>query len=205
MLDVNIAEGALTGLTGVPGLSLFISPNTRSKYPAIFGTRNTEFGQLKGSMNIRGGKIHLDNLLIAAADWAVRGKGWVTLDQALNLRAQLVLSEQLSMDLMRDMKLLKYLADRQGRLAIPFSLAGTLPGITPRPDLDHVARLVQRGLVGQGIEELTKGIFKRPSPPSQQTPQKEQESTSPPKTTEPKKEKKPEEELLERLKGIFGR
>ena len=205
LLDVNIAEGALTGLTGVPGLSLFISPNTRSKYPAIFGTRNTEFGQLKGSMNIRGGKIHLDNLLIAAADWAVRGKGWVTLDQALNLRAQLVLSEQLSTDLMRDMKLLKYLADRQGRLAIPFSLAGTLPGITPRPDLDHVARLVQRGLVGQGIEELTKGIFKRPSPPSQQTPQKEQESTSPPKTTEPKKEKKPEEELLERLKGIFGR
>jgi uncharacterized protein involved in outer membrane biogenesis len=78
LLDVNIAEGALTGLTGLPGISLFFSPRVRGKYPAIFGTKNTEFGQLKGSLNLKNGKVHLENLLMAAADWTVRGKGWVT-------------------------------------------------------------------------------------------------------------------------------
>ncbi len=160
LLDVNIAESALTGLTGVPGLSVFISPNTRKKYPAIFGTKNTEFGQLKGSVNIRGGKVHLDDLLITAADWAAVGKGWVTLDQRIDLKAQLVLSRQLSTDLIREVKLLKYLRDRQGRLLIPFRLAGTLPRATPQPDMDHVARLMQRGLLEQGIQEGLKQLFK---------------------------------------------
>ncbi|MFQ5989903.1 MAG: AsmA-like C-terminal region-containing protein [Candidatus Methylomirabilales bacterium] len=160
LTDVNIAESALMGLTGVPGLSVFISPNTRKKYPAIFGTKNTEFGQLKGSVNIRGGKVHLDNLLIAAPDWAATGKGWVTLDQQVGLKAQLVLSRQLSTDLIREVKLLKYLRDRQGRLIIPFTLAGTLPKATPQPDADYVARLVQRGLLEQGIQEGLKQLFK---------------------------------------------
>jgi len=161
LLDVNIAEGALTGLTGVPGLSVFISPNTRQKYPAIFGTKNTEFGQLKGSVNIRDGKVHLDDLLITAADWAAVGKGWVTLDQKVDLSAQLVLSAQLSTDLIREVKLLKYLRDRQGRLLIPFRLAGTLPRATPQPDMDHVARLMQRGLLEQGIQEGLKQLFRK--------------------------------------------
>ncbi|MEE9138443.1 MAG: AsmA-like C-terminal region-containing protein [candidate division NC10 bacterium] len=160
LLDVNIAESALTGLTGVPGLSVFISPNTRKKYPTIFGTKNTEFDQLKGSVNIRGGKVHLDDLLITAADWAAVGKGWVTLDQRIDLKAQLVLSRQLSTDLIREVKLLKYLRDRQGRLLIPFRLAGTLPRATPQPDMDHVARLMQRGLLEQGIQEGLKQLFK---------------------------------------------
>ncbi|MEE9537845.1 MAG: AsmA-like C-terminal region-containing protein, partial [candidate division NC10 bacterium] len=161
LLDVNIAESALTGLTRVPGLSLFIiSRNTRRKYPAIFGTKNTEFGQLKGSVNIRGGKVHLDDLLITAADWAAVGKGWVTLDQRIDLKAQLVLSQQLTTDLIREVKLLKYLRDRQGRLTIPFTLAGTLPNVTPQPDVDYVARLVARGLLEQGIQEGLKQFFK---------------------------------------------
>ncbi len=218
LLDVNIAEGALTGLTGVPGISQLISPNIRGKYPAIFTTQNSEFGELKGSLNIREGKVHLDNLLMAASEWVVRGNGWVTLDQRLNLRGQLLLSPQLSADLISSTKVLKFLADRQGRVEIPFTLSGTLPSVTPKPDLEYVARLVQRGLAQQGVEELTKGLLKKkkPSPPpqeptqegqaspSQPTPQQEQAPPSAPETAKPQKEQ-PEEQLLKSLKDLFGR
>ncbi|MFQ5899656.1 MAG: AsmA-like C-terminal region-containing protein [Candidatus Methylomirabilia bacterium] len=204
LLDVNIAEAALTGMTGVPGLSLFISPRMRSKYPAIFATRNTEFDQLKGSMIIRDGKVHLDDLLIAAADWAVRGKGWVTLDRTLDVRALLVLSRQLSRDLIKDVKAIRYLANRQGRVEIPFVLAGTLPGVTPRPDLASVSGRVQRGMLGRGLEELQKGVFKRLLPPPQQAPEQGRESVAPPSAPE-SPEKRPEEELLKGLKRLFGR
>lgn len=204
LLDVNIAEGALTGLTGVPGVSQFISPNVRTKYPAIFSTQNTEFGQIKGSMNIREGKVYLDDLLMTAADWAVQGQGWITLDQELNLRAKLALSRQLSTDLIANAKVLRFLADREGRLEIPFALAGILPSVTPKPDLDHVARLVQRGLVEQGVEELTKGLRKKSSPPPEPAPPETQQP-QPAAPEKPPEKKKPEEELLKSLKDLFRR
>ncbi|MFQ5960248.1 MAG: AsmA family protein [Candidatus Methylomirabilales bacterium] len=194
--DVNIAEGALTGLTGVPGLSLFFSPSTRSKYPAIFGTQNTEFGQLKGSLNLRNGKVHLDNLIMAAADWAVRGKGWMTLDQTLALQARLVLSQQLSTDLIKDVKEFRYLADRQGHVVIPFALTGTLPGVKPIPDLAYVAGRLVSGT-----------LFKQPAPPPRETPQTEQKSPASPPPAQPTEPKKtsPEEQFRKSLERIFGR
>ncbi len=204
LLDVNIAEGALTGLTGVPGLSVFISPTMQSKYRGVFRTQNTEFGQLKGAVKIREGKIHLDDLLITATDWGAVGKGWVTLDQTVGLQAQLVFSQQLSTDIINEVKPLRYLRDPQGRVTIPFTLAGTLPNVRPKPDVDHVARLVQRGLLEKGVEELTKGLLKTPAPPSPQTPQQEPQSPAAPQPTPPKEEK-PEDKLLKGLKDIFGR
>lgn len=186
--DVNIAEGALTGLTGVPGLSLFFSPRVRGKYPAIFGTKNTEFRELKGSLNLKNGKAHLDDLRIAAADWAARGKGWVTLDQTVDVRADLILSEQLSTDLIGDIKELRFLADRQGRVVFPFALTGTLPRVKPIPDLAYVAGRLVSGT-----------LFKQPSPPPQQTPKGEQQPAP-----EPKKPT-PEEQFRKELERIFRR
>ncbi len=196
LLDVNIAEGALTGLTGVPGLSLFISPNVRRKYPTIFASQNTQFSELKGSLNIKNGKVHLDDLLITAADWTARGKGWVTLDQAVDMRADLALSEQLSTDLIRSVKELRFLTDRQGRVLFPFALTGTLPSVKAIPDLAYVAGRLVSGT-----------LFKQPAPPPRETPQTEQKSpTSPPpaQPTEPKKTS-PEEQLRKSLERIFGR
>jgi hypothetical protein len=206
LLDVNIAESALTGLTGVPGLSMFVSPRTRNKYPVIFATRNTEFDQLKSSLAVKDGKVHLDNLLISAADWVARGKGWVGLDRTLDMRTAVVLSPQLSTDLVSDVKGLKLLANKQGRLEIPLTLAGTLPGVTPKPDIAYVSGLLERRLLETGVEELTKGLQKGTPPPSSAPQQKEGESPSSPPPQEPtKKKKKPEEELLKGLKDIFGR
>jgi len=186
--DVNIAEGALTGLTGVPGLSLFFSPRVRSKYPAIFGTKNTEFRELKGSLNLKNGKAHLDDLQIAATDWAARGKGWVTLDQTVDVRADLVLSEQLSTDLIGDIKELRFLADRQGRVVFPFALTGTLPRVKPIPDIAYVAGRLVSGT-----------LFKQPSPPPRETPKGEQQPPTEPKKTTP------EEQFRKELERIFRR
>jgi hypothetical protein len=200
LLDVNVAESALAGLAHIPGLPMLISPRVRNKYPVLFATRNTEFGQLKGSLAVRNGKFQLDNLLVAATDWVARGQGWVGLDQSLNMRTVVLLSRELSTDLIADVKGLKYLTNKEGRLEIPVALTGTLPRVTPQPDLNYVSRQLQRRLVGEGIEEVTKGLQKPKSPPAEQPPPSGQGS-SPAKPTE----KKPEEELLKGLKDLFRR
>jgi len=204
LLDVNVAESTLAGLTRIPGLSMLISPRVRNKYPVLFATRNTEFGQLKGSLALRDGRLQLDNLLVAATDWVARGQGSMGLDQSLDMRTVVLLSRELTTDLVADVKGLKYLANKEGRLEIPVALTGTLPRVTPQPDLAYVTRLLQRRLVGEGIEEVTKGLLKPKSPPAEQPPPSGQGSTPPAAPAKPP-EKKPEEELLKGLKDLLRR
>ena len=200
LVDTNIADSALAGLAGAPGLSMFISPRTRSKYPQIFATRNTEFTELKGAMSLKDGKVQLENLLVAAADWGARGKGWVGLDRTMDVRALLVLSREFSTDLISDVKALRYLANKEGRVEIPFAMAGTFPGVTPKPDTASISRLLERRLLGKGVEDLTKGLLKgkQQEAPAPAAPANPQEPAKPP-------EKKPEEELLKDLKRLFRR
>ncbi|MCI0484676.1 MAG: AsmA family protein [candidate division NC10 bacterium] len=199
LLDVNLAESTLAGLTRVPGLSMLISPRVRNKYPVLFSSRNTEFGQLKGSLGVREGKFLLDNFLITATDWAAKGQGWMGLDQSLDMRTVVFLSRELSTDLIADVKGLKYLTNKEGRLEIPVALTGTLPRVTPQPDLNYVSRQLQRRLIGEGIEEITKGLQKPKSPPAEQP---LQPGTGAPPPAKPP-EKRPEEELLKGLKDLF--
>src|SRR3970282_2423418 len=95
LLDVNVAESTCAGLTALPRLSMLISPRVRNKYPVLFATRNTEFGQLKGSLALRDGRLQLDNLLVAATDWVARGQGPMGLDQSLDMRTVVLLSREL--------------------------------------------------------------------------------------------------------------
>lgn len=145
LANVNIAEGVLSGVTGVAGLTRLVSPPVRERYPEIFTTQDTTFDQLKGSATIREGKVQIEDVAIAAADYLARVKGWLALDGALEARGVLSLSKRISDDIVTEVGESKYLLNDQGRLEVPFTLAGTWPRPRPRPELEYVARmLVQR-------------------------------------------------------------
>ncbi len=206
LLNINIAEGVLSGVTGIPGLSLLVSPRVRDKYPEIFATQNTNFDQLKGTVTISNGKVHIDDLVVAAVDWTMRGKGWFGFDQTLDFRARLTMSQGLSNDIVDDIKEAKYIVNNQGRLEIPFALAGTLPRVKPKPDLAYVGQLLQRAALRRGVEELEKGVLQKFFPPTSQPAEKEQSSRTSPSATPGQEKKSLEEELIRKgLDRLFGR
>jgi hypothetical protein len=199
--DINIAEGVLSGVTGIPGLFLLISPRVREKYPEIFATADTEFDQLKGSMTIGDGKVHTEDLLMAAADWTAQGKGWFAFDRTLDFRALFITSQQLSEDIVAGVKEAKYIVNEQGRLEIPFALGGTLPQVKPKPDLAYVGRLLQRAALRRGGEELQERVLEKILPGARRAPEREGQPSSP-----ERQEKSPKEELLRKgLEQLFGR
>ncbi|MGH7860409.1 MAG: AsmA-like C-terminal region-containing protein, partial [Candidatus Binatia bacterium] len=151
--DVNLAEQVLTGITGVPGLSNLISPRTREKYPDLFATGDTKFNKLGASVDIADGVARTDDATLAARDYAIRGEGEFGLDNRLDFTATLVASDQLTGDVVRDVKEAKYIANEEGRLAIPFRLTGSLPNVKPRPDTQYLARAVARAAVERGVEK----------------------------------------------------
>lgn len=209
--DVNIAEEVLSGVTGIPGLSMLISPRVRERYPKIFATGDTKFDQLSGSVTIGGGKIQTEDLVMAAADWKAQGKGWFSFDRTLDFRALLIMSQQLSDDIVEDVKQAKYIVNEQGRLEIPFALSGTLPGVKPKPDVAYVGQLIQRAALRKGTEEIQKRVLdkllpRRERPPVDEEPGEppQQAEGEPAEPEQPKKNLK--EELLRKgLEGLLGR
>ncbi|MGH7827994.1 MAG: AsmA family protein [Candidatus Binatia bacterium] len=194
LLDVNIAESVFSGV-----LINLIPAEIKSKYPEIFSSKDTEFKELAGSATIKGGRAYTDDLVVSAAEFEARGKGWYAFDRSIDMQGPILFSSRLSQDIVNRVKEMRGLANDQGRIVIPYTWSGKLPGAKPRPDLGYIARAMQKGALQQGFESL----FRRRSP-------KEGAQSSPslgetPPGGQPRKKKDPTEEILRGLEGLFRR
>jgi AsmA-like C-terminal region/Domain of Unknown Function (DUF748) len=152
--NFNIADTALTGITGIPGVTNSFSPALRKKYPETFTAKDTEFKELKTLLEVADGRINVKNLRMSAAEFLVAGNGWADFNRKVDFRATLSFSQPLSADLGQSAREIKYLLNNQGHLEIPFSLSGTMPNVKPKPDANYLGQLVQRGFMRRGADEL---------------------------------------------------
>jgi hypothetical protein len=202
LLDFNIANGVLSGITGIPGLTSLINPQVRKKYPETFEAKDTKFKELKGLFNLADARINIADMRIAAADYIVQGSGWVNFEKRTNLQAVLLLSQPLSADLGRSAREVTYAFNNQGQFELPFSLTGTLPKVKAIPDAGYLGRMVQRGFLRKGAEELQQRLFgKGGSAPTAENPPQ----TSPSDQKNEKKKNSTEELIRKGLDQLFGR
>lgn len=155
--DVNVADSVLGGATGIAGLASLVPPDVRGRYPDVFGTGDTRFEELGGSIRIANQRVTTDDCRMAARDYSVTGRGSVDFDGRVDFTATLVASERLTADVGARVKEARYLTNDAGRVAIPFRFVGKMPGVKPVPDAEWLARTVARGVVGKGLEKLIGG------------------------------------------------
>jgi uncharacterized protein involved in outer membrane biogenesis len=202
LLDFNIADNVLSGVTGIPGLTSFINPQVRKKYPETFEAKDTEFKELKATFDLADSRMNVKDLRIVAADYTVQGNGWVDFEKRADFQSVLVLSQRLSADLGRSAREVTYMFNNQNQVEMPFTLSGTIPRLKARPDAGHIGKMVQRGFLRRGTEELERRFFgkERSAPSVESTPQ-----AAP---SDPKREKKKDstEEFIRRgLEQFFKR
>jgi len=197
LLNYNLAEGALSGIAGVPGLSNIINSRLRKKYPETFEAKDTEFKEMKALFNVADSRVNVTDLRITAADYGAQGKGWADFNRKVDFRSLLIFSQRLSADLSESAREIKFLFNNQNQLEIPFALTGKLPKVKAKPDSKYLAKMVQRGMARRGLEELQRQFFgsKEPAAPDDSAPE------------EPRKRKKSTTEDLIRkgLEGLFRR
>ena len=155
--DINVAEDVLHAITGVPGLSTLLSPDLRKNYPGLFSSGSTEFETLETSLDLSNGRIATRDLALRARDYTIAAAGTIGLDRQVDLTAQLIASKALSRDLIDSVGAVKYLADRSGRVEIPFTLRGDVTSAKARPDSAVIARALQRALIGGLTDQLFGG------------------------------------------------
>lgn len=198
LLNFNIADSTLTGITGIPGLTNAVNPSLRAKYPEVFTAKDTEFKELKSTFDLADGRINVKNLRMAAAEFVVQGNGWADFDRKVDFRATLSFSQRFSADLSQSAREIKYLLNNQGQLEVPFALTGKMPNVKPKPDTRYLGQLVQRGFLQKGTEELQNRFLGGSKDSGAQN------EPTPSDTT--KKKKTSTEDMIRRgLEGLFKR
>lgn len=202
LLDFNVADNVLSSITGIPGLTSMINPELRKKYPETFAAKDTRFKELRGLFDVADSRMNIKDLRIAAADYTVRGDGSVDFEKRADFQAVLVLSQPLSADLGRSAREVTYMFNNQNQFEVPFALTGTLPKIKVRPDSNYLAKMVQRGLMRRGAEELQQRLLgkERSAPSGESSPQ-----ASPSDQKRDKKKNSAEELIRRGLDQLFRR
>ena len=195
--NFNIAENALTGITGIPGLTNLLSPSLRKKYPETFTAKDTEFRELKSQFDIANGRINLKNVHMSAAEFVVVGSGWADFNRRIESRATLTFSQRLSTDLVHSAREIKYLLNSQGQLEMPFSVSGQMPNVKAQPDTSYLGQLVQRNFMRRGAEELQNRLLGQPG--------RADDSAIAPEDGNRKKKRSTEDRIRRGLENLFRR
>ena len=195
--DINLGDSVLQGITGVAGMSAMFSPALRQKYPQVFGAADTVFERLDAKFDIRNGWVNARNIRLATKDYAIEGNGRISLDGKLDMTTVMRFSESLSQDLIASVKQARYLRGRTGRIEIPVRLTGTLPNVSPIPDVSFIAEAVSRELIGGWLNKALVPKSQRKSAEQGVNPTP-YDDTTPPAVD-------PTEELIRRgLNELFG-
>ncbi|HKA33588.1 MAG TPA: AsmA family protein [Candidatus Binatia bacterium] len=194
LLDVNLAESVFSN---VPGGVTIVPNDIRKKYPDVFSAKDTEFKQMQGTAVIADGRARTDDLIVSAAEFETQGKGWVAFDRKVDFRALLTFSQPLSQDIVNKAKQSKGFLNDQGQLEMPFTLSGKLPGAKPKPDMNYVARAMQKSFFGQSFDNPGGKKSKKSSDASGT-------DESAPADSGGKKKKNTKDEVIRGLQNFFG-
>ncbi|MBM4299858.1 MAG: hypothetical protein FJ143_19105, partial [Deltaproteobacteria bacterium] len=114
-------------------------------FAKLLSRTDTPFDSLKADFVVEPARIRTDNLVIQTPDYSITGAGWVGFDRTTRWNGLIVLSPRLTQEVQRDMRQLRYLLDRRGRLAITFRVDGAIPNVRIRLDNRALAQTLRGG------------------------------------------------------------
>jgi len=154
--NLNIANSVVKGVSGVPGITNFISDDIKDKHPSVFKSVDTDFYTFTTPININNGKVNMDNINIKTKSYEVNGNGYVGLDGSMDMNGVVALSGALSDDLVEKKDMVKYLKNSSGQIEIPFKMDESMK---PQPDMDYLQNTFQKAAKDESKKQLKKKII----------------------------------------------
>lgn len=126
----------LIGQLLMKGSGSTVSSASMSRIPpgfaTVFSRPDTFFESLKADFTIDQRRVFTENLVITTPDYTITGAGWIGFDRSTRWNGLLVLSQHLTQEVQRDYRIIRYLLDRRGRLAVGFRIDGKVPNVSIR-------------------------------------------------------------------------
>jgi len=137
-----------------------VSDATRARYAELFGIPDTIIESASVPFTIARGRLASERAVLVNPAYQITGDGWIDDARALRLRGTVLLGASVSRTLRDDVHAAKYLAEDDGRIALPFLARGKLGAVRLEPD---GKRLRLRGLQAL-LGEPTDGAAASPPP-----------------------------------------
>jgi uncharacterized protein involved in outer membrane biogenesis len=147
LIGVNIGAQAMRKVQGVPGIDTLITPSIIARHPALFNSPDTDLRELGMTFTIQGPRITSHDIKAATPDYSALADGWFDLDKNIDMQAHLLLSQELSREIMAEKKNVVYLANEQKQVDIPVRISGQLPKPSVTPDIQFLAQRAAGHLV----------------------------------------------------------
>jgi uncharacterized protein involved in outer membrane biogenesis len=147
LIGVNIAAQAMRKVQGIPGIDALLTPTIVGRHPSLFNSPDTDLSQLSLTFTIQGPRITSHDIKAATPDYSATADGWFDLNKNIDMKAHLVLSQELSREIMSQKKNVVYLANEQKEIDIPVQISGQLPKPSVQPDIQFLAQRAANHLV----------------------------------------------------------
>jgi hypothetical protein len=112
---------------------------------ALASRPDTPFESLTGNFNIDQRRVFSENLVFTTPDYTISAAGSIGFDRSTQWNGLLVLSPELTQGVQRDYRIIRYLLDRRGRLAIAFNVDGKIPNLSVRLENRALAQALRSG------------------------------------------------------------
>ena len=116
-----------------------------SAFAALFKQPDTPIESLTADFTLDQRRVFTDNLVLTTPDYTITGAGSIGFDRSTRWNGLLVLSPRLTQEVQRDYRIIRYLLDRRGRLAISFRIDGQIPDVSIRLDNRALAQALRTG------------------------------------------------------------
>lgn len=147
LIGVNIGAQAMRKVQGLPGIDSLITPSIVARHPALFNSPDTDLRELSLTFTIQGPRITSHDIKVETTDYSALADGWFDLNKNIEMQARLLLSQELSREIMAEKKNVVYLANEQKQVDIPVRISGQLPKPSVQPDIQFLAQRAAGHLV----------------------------------------------------------
>ncbi len=141
--NVNLPDLVVEQIEQVPLMPTLVSAPTRARYAELFASRDTVVESASVPFTVARGRFTTTHAMLVNPAYQVTAEGWIDEARAVRLRGTVLLGAAVSRTLRDDVHAAKYLAEDDGRIALPFVARGRLGAMRVEPD---GKRLRMRGL-----------------------------------------------------------
>ncbi len=156
---LNLTDALLSQLDIIPGFTLAPSKNFKNKYPFLFASQHTEFDQLAAAFALKNQQIAITNVRMKTEEVVAHSKGSLDFDGNIDATGSLIVSPEVTRQIIRDVSEVRYLTDASGSLVMPFYVSGQIPTLKPRADVRQMGKILKQALTKLAEEEIRKRIL----------------------------------------------
>ncbi len=159
LIGVNIGARVFEKTQNLPVIGSLIPQSIANNHPELFKSQDTDFEQMGLTFAIQGPRITSHDLLMKTADYSLKGDGWFDMDKNVDMTARILLTPQLTREIIAQKKNVVYVTNNNGEIDIPLRISGQLPKPVIVPDVTEIAqRATQHAVQEQGQKALEKAL-----------------------------------------------